>query len=183
MKKPVAAANRRAFNRACRYGAMKKSKSRPGCGRPVSISRMFLYSAAILATGMAAQDCMGQTIVRIKNGYALFDSIKESWKSGQKIRVLRKIDGNEIETGIVRLVQFRDKKAAAKVIREVKSLSIAKGDYAAEVRSTAAPPDLKPASIASKPADEEQPKAKKGRMPGSSLSGLDIDTYFFHEKQ
>ena len=178
MKSHRIIAIRRAVVRSLRHGGMKTAKPRTGPGRSGSGTNIFLICASVLVIGMIAQDCPGQTIIRVKNGYALFDSIAGSWGSGRKIRVFRKINGNDVETGIVKLVQFRDKKAAAKIIREAKSLPIAPGDYALPLGPVASVADAKPSSASSRSLQVERPGRAEG-LPGTPSSGLDIDTYFF----
>jgi len=68
-----------------------------------------------------------QTVIRVLNGYVLFDSAEGMGKSGGEVDVVRNTDGGSVLTGKVKLLLFRDGKASGKIV-EGGSDSIRIGD-------------------------------------------------------
>jgi hypothetical protein len=97
---------------------MKNSSAAGGMGRKWIIPLVFLaYSA-----------CAAQNVIRILNGYVLFDSADPKGKIGDEVVLYRKTGPENTATGRVKLLLFKDGKASGRIVSESKSHRIQVGD-------------------------------------------------------
>lgn len=70
-----------------------------------------------------------QTVIRVQNGYVLFDSAEGAGKIGETVKVKRRTDAGNVETGSVKLLLFRDGKASGKIVGEPQPMAVQNGDF------------------------------------------------------
>lgn len=69
-----------------------------------------------------------QTVIRILNGYVLFDSAGGMGKLGDVVEVQRTEGAENVMTGKIRLLLFRDNMASGKIVEEYESHPVRVGD-------------------------------------------------------
>jgi hypothetical protein len=89
------------------------------------ISLVVLFIVLILAWVPVSQ---AQTVIRILNGYVLFDSWEGVGKLGDQVEVLRKSGDTDVPTGKVKLLLFRDGMASGKIVIQDKANPVRVGD-------------------------------------------------------
>jgi ribosomal protein S28E/S33 len=108
-----------------------------------------------------------QTVIRILNGYVLFDSAEGMGKAGDEVEVQRKTGQNDILTGKVKLLLFKDGMSSGKIVEQDAAHPVRVGDV---VRRKAVPKTAEPVQAA-KPAQSMPAASSVTVTPAPSAFG------------
>jgi len=90
-----------------------------------------LFQLFLIGPGLLAFSSSGaQNVIRILDGYVLFNTAEGIGKVGETVEVRRRTDKGTVTTGKVRLLLIRDGKASGKIVEEARPLNVQIGDVA-----------------------------------------------------
>ncbi len=97
--------------------------------KSIVVKKVLYFFLACL--GLAAfSSSSAQNVIRILDGYVLFDTAVGVGKVGETVEVRRRTDQGTTTTGKIRLMLIRNGKASGKIIEEVPPLRVQVGDVA-----------------------------------------------------
>lgn len=95
--------------------------------KPIWIMGLFLLSFIPSAA---------QRIVKIVDDYVLIDSPRWSWRVGDKVQIRRRGHQEVITIGTVRLLRFKQRKVAGRIVNTVQPFHIRIGDFVGSQRTS-----------------------------------------------
>ena len=95
--------------------------------KPIWIMGLFLLSFT---------PSTAQRIVKIVDNYVLIDSLWSTWQVGDEVQIKRRGDQEVFTVGTVRLLRFKQKKVAGRIVNRVQPFHIRIGDFVRSHRTS-----------------------------------------------